>query len=67
MGCLKYAPFSAEKAEGEREYLTYTLLPRLEVGNKLGNKLTGLERLQVTGLLWLIIDNNCPETSSLTN
>ena len=35
------------------------------MGDQLGNKLTGLERLQVTGLLRLIIDNNCPVTTSL--
>ena len=48
---------------GGKEYLTYTLLPGLQVGDKLGHKLTGLERLQVTGLLWLVIDNNRPVTS----
>ena len=50
---------------GGKEYLTYTLLPGLQVGDKFGHKLTGLERLQVTGLLRLIIDNNRPVTTSL--
>ena len=45
---------------GGKAYLTYTLLPGLQVGDKLGNKLTGLERLQVTTLLGLVIDNNRP-------
>ena len=36
------------------------------MGNQLGHKLTGLERLQVTGLLRLVIDNYCPVTPPVT-
>ena len=57
---------SVGERKSEREYLTYTLLPRLEMGDKLGDKLAGFERLQVTGLLRLVIDNNRPVTTPVT-
>ena len=43
------------------ETLTNTFLLALEVRDQLGDELTGLEGLEVTGLLWLIIHYHGPE------
>ena len=41
--------------------LTHTLLLVLKMRNKLGNKFTPFERLEVTAFLRLIIDNQSSE------